>query len=114
MASYDSDFFMAILPRKELIETWAEYLFKNMHLECNESGYEFNVLLNGIASSNYGVDGYIDVSDIELEAKEMANILQKNKIEEQNKVNQEKNAKEILKNRNIELAELARLKRIYG
>jgi hypothetical protein len=48
MASYSSDFEMKnFLTRDELIKLWAEYLQKNMNLDCNESGYAFAVFRDG-------------------------------------------------------------------
>jgi hypothetical protein len=49
MASYSSDFeIQNYLSREELVEKWVDYLYKNMNLDINESGYNFYIYENGV------------------------------------------------------------------
>lgn len=49
MASYSSDFEVRNhLSEDELVRAWAEYLYQNMKLRFNESGYEFHIFENGV------------------------------------------------------------------
>lgn len=48
MAEYSSDFESANhLTAAKLAEKWAEYLYRNTQLRCNEAGYQFSIYLDG-------------------------------------------------------------------
>lgn len=48
VASYSSDFYIeSMMIRESLIVRWAEYIEKNMNLDCNEAPYEFYIFKNG-------------------------------------------------------------------
>ena len=49
MESYYGDFYeQSGLDADELTKLWADYLFKNLNLRCNETGYDFYIYKDGI------------------------------------------------------------------
>ena len=48
MGSYSSDHAVHIVDRKGLVNIWAQYLQKNLNLDCQETEYEFWVFKDGV------------------------------------------------------------------
>lgn len=136
MASYSSDFFIEnMLNREQLVKRWAEYIQKNMNLDCNETGYDFYVFKNGVKlfEEQYtrwdGAERYEDqwcdeaeleekddmaeISEIFSEATALANKLQGDKITKQEKEKAEEIKKEAEKAKQERQALYEKLKKEF-
>jgi hypothetical protein len=111
MASYGADHeVFDDLSVDDLVEKWADYIYANMHLGCNEAGYEFWIFRDGIkvieeSQFCYYYDGEDDEFDdskviceimsiIETKANELANVYEKDRLAKEKKLREDKKAAE--------------------
>jgi hypothetical protein len=117
MASYSSDFCLEIgLDREGLINMWANFLFKNKVLQCNEDGYDFVVLSSNEKLYDMGchIDDTGDIESIESLAKEKAEEIMKEFQKIENSKKQKETERKLLEHQKSKRALYEDLKKEFG